>query len=70
MLVCAQLCNSQGVALFAFVRLPPRVPRPFASATVNGMSLQYAERLRAVGRGLKGKLVRLLSLGTGRYSEP
>jgi TPR repeat protein len=70
MLVCAQLCNSQGLALFSFVRLPPCVPRTFAGATLNGMTLMYAERLRAVGCGLKGKLVRLLSLGTDCYFEP
>jgi len=69
-LVCAQLCNPQGVALFSFVRLPPRVPRPFAGAAVYDMSLTHAERLCVVGCGLKGKLVRLLSLGVGRHFEP
>jgi hypothetical protein len=66
MLVWLQLCNPQGVALFSFVRLAPRVPRPFAGAQVYDMSLTHAERLRAVGCGLTGKLVRLLSLGVGR----
>ena len=61
-LVWLQLCNPQGVALFSFVRLPPRVPHPFAGAPVYDISLTHAERLRAVGCGLKGKLVRLLSL--------
>jgi len=69
-LVCAQLCNSQGVSLISFVRLPPRVPRPFAGAAVYDMSLTHAERLCAVGCGLKGKLVRLLSLGVGCHFEP
>jgi TPR repeat protein len=71
MLVWAQLCNPQGVALFSFVRLAPRAPRPFAGAAVlNDMKLTYGERLRVVGCGLKGKLVRLLSLGTGCHFEP
>jgi len=69
-LVCAQLCNPQGVALFSFVRLTPRVSRPFAGAAVYGMSLTHAERLCALGCGFKGKLVRLLSLGVGRHFEP
>ena len=34
------------------------------------MSLTHGERLRVVGCGLTGKLVRLLSLGTGCYFEP
>jgi hypothetical protein len=33
------------------------------------MSLTRAERLRVVGCGLKGKLVRLMSLGTGHHFE-
>jgi TPR repeat protein len=69
-LVWLQLCNPQGVALFSFVRLPPRLSRPFAGAPVYDMLLTHAERLRAVGCGLKGKLVRLLSLGVGRHFEP
>jgi TPR repeat protein len=68
--VCAQLCNKQGVALFSFVGLPPRVPHPFAGAPVYGMSLTHADRLRVVGCGFKGKLVRLLSLSVGRHFEP
>ncbi len=44
--------------------------RPFAGAPVYDMSLTHAERLCAVGCGLKGKLVRMLSLGVGRYFEP
>jgi len=69
-LVCMQLCNLQGVSLFSFVRLPPRLPRPFAGVPVYDMSLTHAERLRAVGCGFKGRLVRLLSLGMGRHIEP
>ena len=69
-LVWLQLCSPQGVALFPFVRLPPRVRRPFAGAAVYDMSLTHAERLCAVGCGLKGRLVRLLSLGVGRHFEP
>jgi len=69
-LVCAKLCNLQGVALFSSVHLPPRLPRPFAGASVYNMSLTHAERLCAVGCGFKGRLVRLLSLGFGRHFEP
>jgi len=69
-LVRLQLCNPQGVSVFTFVSLPPRVPRPFAGAPVYDMSLTHAERLCAVGCGLKGRLVRLLSLGVGRHFEP
>ena len=69
-LVWLQLCNPQGVALYPFVRIQPRLRCPFACAAVYDMSLTHAERLRAVGCGLKGKLVRLLSLGVGRYFEP
>jgi len=69
-LVWLQLCNPQGLDLLSFVRLPPRVSRPFAGAAVYGMSLTHAERLCAVGCGFKGRLVRLLSLGIGRYFEP
>jgi TPR repeat protein len=68
--VWLQLCSPQGVALFSFVQLPPRLPRPFAGAAVYDMSLMHAERLCAVGCGLKGRLVRLLSLGVGRHFEP
>jgi len=68
--VCAQLCNPQGVSPFSFVCLPPRLLRPFSGAPVYDMSLTHAERLRAVGCGFKGRLVRLLSLGVGRHFEP
>jgi len=68
--VWLQLCNPQGVALFSFVRLPPRVSRPLAGAPVYDMSLTHAERLCAVGCGLKGRLVRLLSLVVGNHFEP
>jgi len=60
----------QSAVFFSFVRLPPRLPRPLAGAQAYGMSLTHAERLVAVGCGLKGKLVRLLSLGVGRHFEP
>ena len=70
MCVSAQLCDAQGAALFPFVRLPPRVRRPLAGAPVYDMSLTLGERLRVVGCALTGKLVRLLSLGTGCYFEP
>ena len=69
-LVWLQLCNPQGVALFSYVHVPPRVPRAFAGAPVYDLSLTHAERLRVVGCGFKGKLVRLLSLGVGRHFEP
>ena len=69
-LVWAQLCNPQGVALFSFVRLPPRLPRLFAGTPVYDMSLTHAERLCAVGCGFKGKLVRLVAMGVGRHFEP
>jgi TPR repeat protein len=69
-LLSAQLCDPHGVALFPFVRLSPRVSHPFAGALVYSMSLTYAVRLRVVGSGINGKLVRLLSLGVGRHFEP
>jgi len=69
-LVWLQLCNSQCVAMFSFVCLPQRVPRPFAGTPVYSMSLTHAERLCAVGCGLKGRLVRLVSLGVDRHFEP
>ena len=70
MLVWMQLCNPQGVALFSFVRIPQRVPRPFACVRVYDMSLTSVERLRIVGCGLKGKVVRQLSQGVGHHFEP
>jgi len=70
MLVWLQLCNAQGVSVLSFVRVAPRVPRPFAGAAVYDMSLTHMERLCAVGCGLKGRLVRLMSLGVGRHFEP
>ena len=66
----AQLCNVQGAALFPFVRLLPHVRHPVAGAPVHDMSLKHAERLRVVACALTGKLVRLLSLGTGSHFEP
>ena len=60
--------NVQGEVLYTFVHLMPSVF--FASAPAYAMSLTHVERLRAMGYGLKGKLVQLLSQGTGRYSEP
>ena len=38
-LVWMQLCNAQGVSVFSFVHLSPRLPRPFAGAPVYDMSL-------------------------------
>jgi TPR repeat protein len=70
MLVWLQLCNTQGVVLFNFVNIPQRVPRPFAGVRVYEMSMTHVERQRVVGCGLKGKLVRQLSLSVGRNSEP
>jgi hypothetical protein len=69
MLVWLQLCNPQGFVLFSFFDIPPRVPRPFAGVRVYDMSLTRVERKRVVVCGLKGKLVRQLSLGVGRNSE-
>ena len=69
-LVWLQLCNPQCVALYTFVQLLSRVSRPLAGAPVYDMSLKHAERLRMVGSGLKGKLVRLLALGVGSHFEP
>ena len=60
-----QLRNSQKITL---VPLPKSVRSPFAGARVSGM-LTRAERLRVVGCGFKGELVRLLSLGMGRQCE-
>ena len=68
-LVWLHLCNPQGVALYSFVRLPPSVIRPFTGARVHSMSLTHLERLRVVGCGFKGELVRLMSLGIRRF-EP
>ena len=69
-LVWLQLCNPQGDALFFFIRLPQRLPRPFAGAAVYDMSLTHAERLCAVGCGLKGRLVQLFLRGVGFYNIP
>ena len=60
----------QGVAMFSFVRPPPRFPRFFAGTSVYGMSVTHVDRLRAVGSWFKGKLVRMLALGVGRLFEP
>jgi hypothetical protein len=60
-LVWLQLCSPQGVALFSFPLLSPRVYRPFTGVPVYGMSLTHAKRLRAMGCGFKGRLIRLLS---------
>jgi hypothetical protein len=68
-LVWLQLCNPQGIGLFSFDRLPTPVRSPFAGARVSGI-LTRAERLRVVGSGFKGELVRLLSLGMGHQCEP
>ena len=61
--VWLQLCSPQGVALFSFIRLPPRLPRPFAGAPVYDMSLTHAERLCAVGCGFRGWRRALLCVG-------
>ena len=58
-LVWLQL-NPQGIALFSFEHLPPRVPRAFAGAPVYHMASTHVERLGLVGCGFKGKLVQLL----------
>jgi hypothetical protein len=63
-LVWLQLCNPRRIALFP---LPKSVRSPFAGARVSGM-LTRAERLRVVGCGFKGELVRL-SLGMGHQCE-
>ena len=68
-LVWLQLCSPQGIALFSFVQLPTPVLSPFAAARVSGV-LTRLERLRVVGCGFKGELVRLLSLGMSRQCEP
>ena len=68
-LVWLQLCSPQGIALFSFVQLPTPVLSPFAAARVSGV-LTRLERLRVVGCGFKGELVRLLSLGMGHQCEP
>jgi len=70
MLVLLQLCDPQGVALFSFVHVQPRVPRPFAGARVYSMLLPHAERLHLLGCGLKAKAVRLLSLGMDGHFGP
>jgi hypothetical protein len=76
-LVGMQLCSPQGVAKFSDVRLLPRVSHPFAGAQVYSRfgvtmpeSMTQAKRLRTVGSGFKGSLVRLLSLRVVHYSEP
>ena len=68
-LVWLQLCSPQGIALFSFVQLPTPALSPFAAARVSGV-LTRSERLRVVGCGFKGELVRLLSLGMSRQCEP
>jgi hypothetical protein len=67
-LVWLQLCSPQGNALFSFVQLPTPVLSPFAAARVSGV-LTRLERLRVVGCGFKGELMRLLSLGMGHQCE-
>jgi TPR repeat protein len=71
-LVCAQMCPPQDGFKFSHVRLPSRVLRPFTDTPVYDMSLTHAERLCAMGCGLRGKLVQLLSMGASylRYFEP
>lgn len=67
-LILLQLCNPQGVSLLSFVRFPP--PCPFAGAQVCNMSLTHEMRLRALGCGFTGKLVRLLLQGVCHLFEP
>jgi hypothetical protein len=66
-LIWLQLCSPQGVALFSFHLLSPRVYRPFTVVPVYGMSLTHAKRLRAMGCGFKGRLIRLFSLDSVNY---
>ncbi len=65
-----QHLRPQCVAPFSLNRLPPRVSHPLAGSPVYGMSLSHADRLCALGCGIKGRLVRLLSLGVGCHIEP
>ncbi len=65
-LVSAQLCGSQGAALFSFIHASPRLSRPFARTPVRSMSLTHVQRLRAAGCGLKCKLI---SLGMHRTTR-
>jgi hypothetical protein len=68
-LIWLQLCSPQGVALFSFHLLSPRVYRPFTVVPVYGMSLTHAKRLRAMGCGFKGRLIRLMSLDCVNYRK-
>jgi hypothetical protein len=68
-LVWLQLCNPQGLPLFSFVQVSPCVSHPFSGTRAIDI-LTHAERLRVLGCGFKGDLVRLLSLGMGRHCEP
>ena len=69
-LVWLQLCNPQGAPLFSFVQVSPSVSHRFAGSRVYDMLLTHAERLRVVGCGFKGELVRLLPMGMRRHCEP
>ena len=62
-----QPCNPQGVALLSCVE---HSWRPLAGVPLYSMSLKNAERLPMVVCGLKGMLVKLLSLGVGGHVEP
>ena len=66
------LCKSyQIVTNFVSNQRSSHMSCPFAGAPVYGMLLSHAERLRVVGCGFKGKLVRLLSHAEcGRHFEP
>jgi hypothetical protein len=68
-LLWLQLCNLQGLPLFSFVQVSPCVSHTFAGTRVID-NLTHAERLRVLGCGFKGELVRLLSLGMSRQCEP
>jgi hypothetical protein len=68
-LVWLQLYSPQGVVLFSFHLLSPRVHRPFTGVPVYGMSMTHAKRLRAMGCGFKGRLIRLMSLDRVNYHK-
>jgi len=63
-------CNPHAVRLLSFVSIPQYVPRPFAGVSMYDMSLPRVKRLRVVGCGLEGKLIRQLSLSVDCYFEP
>ena len=62
-------CNLKGGVRLSFVRNLQHVPRLSPGVQVYDMSLTCVDRLRVVGCGLKGTLVRQLSQGLGCNSE-